>query len=356
MENIATPYSNLKIFAHPEQLKLLKNGNNPAPIYIRIKPTNLCNHNCAYCHYRSPYLDLDQYCYEDFIPKDKMLEIVESMADMGVKAVTFSGGGEPLLYPFIVDTMQSIIKHGIDLSIITNGSLLEGEKAKILAHAKWVRVSMESACDETYCKIRGIKKGSFHKLCDNIKAFAQIKDNNCELGVNFVIGSDNYQEVYDAGKLMKELGVNHIKYTAQISDNTEEMHKSFKDTVLEQIHKLIDEQQDKGFKVINLYEGDFDNCVKWGRLYNKCYIKDFICVIAANSKVYYCHDKAYLRQGEIGDLSGQTLQQLWNSKEKEMKFKNFNPQTICKHHCVYDDRNILLNSYFALDENHIHFI
>lgn len=356
MKSNITPYSNLKIFAHPEKLEQLKRNENPCPIYIRIKPTNICNHNCAYCHYRSPYLDLDQYHYEDSIPRDKMVEIVESMADMGVKAVTFSGGGEPLLYPFIEETMKGVISHGIDLSIITNGSLLEGEKAKILAHAKWVRISMESACDETYCGIRGIKKGSFYKLCENIKNFAEIKDRNCELGINFVIGSDNYHEVYDAGRLMKELGADHIKFTAQISDKTEEMHKPFKNVVLEQIHKLMEEQQGSTFKIINLYEGDFDNSVKLGRTYETCYIKDFVCVIAANAKVYLCHDKAYMKQGEIGDLCKQTLQQLWNSEEKRIKFESFSPMSSCKHHCVYDDRNILLNSYFSLDENHIHFI
>jgi len=39
--------------------------------------------------------DMDQ---KDQIPEDKMMEIVEDLVNMGVKAVTFSGGGEPFLY------------------------------------------------------------------------------------------------------------------------------------------------------------------------------------------------------------------------------------------------------------------
>ena len=35
---------------------------------------------------------------KDQIPEDKMMEIVEDLVNMGVKAVTFSGGGEPFLY------------------------------------------------------------------------------------------------------------------------------------------------------------------------------------------------------------------------------------------------------------------
>ena len=35
---------------------------------------------------------------KDQIPEDKMTEIVEDLVNMGVKVVTFSGGGEPFIY------------------------------------------------------------------------------------------------------------------------------------------------------------------------------------------------------------------------------------------------------------------
>ena len=38
--------------------------------------------------------DMDQ---KDLIPEDKMMEIVEDLVNMGVKTVTFSGGGELFL-------------------------------------------------------------------------------------------------------------------------------------------------------------------------------------------------------------------------------------------------------------------
>ena len=49
----------------------------------------------------------------------------------GVKAVTFSGGGEPLVYPYITETMEKVLDAGIDLSIITNGSMLKGRNAQL---------------------------------------------------------------------------------------------------------------------------------------------------------------------------------------------------------------------------------
>ena len=131
MNRNETPYSQLKIFYHPEILEHLLKGERCNPVYIRIKPTNKCNHNCNYCHYRNSYLDLDEYDPNDEIPREKMLETVGCMKELGVKAVTFSGGGEPLLYPYIEETFEAVLDAGIDLSIITNGSLLKGKRAEM---------------------------------------------------------------------------------------------------------------------------------------------------------------------------------------------------------------------------------
>lgn len=351
----ATPYSNLKIFAHLDELEKVKNGERIAPIYVRIKPTNRCNQNCYYCHYKSPYLELDQYNPADEIKKEKMLEIIRDFKNIGVKAVTFSGGGEPLLYPYIEETIEAVLEAGIDLSIITNGSLLTGKKAELLSNAKWVRISQESGCADTYSKIRGVKKEAFDDLCSNIKKFAEIKNKDCELGVNFVIGPENYKEVYQAGRLMQELGANHIKYTALISNDAERVHAPFKEEVIGQIHRLIDANR-SDFRIINLYESDFESNAVFGRNYDFCGIKDYVTVIAANSKIYYCHDKAYLSQGEVGDISQKSFQEVWFADETIQKVKKFNPKLVCHHHCVYDDRNELLNHYYSLDENHINFI
>ena len=62
----------------------------------------------------------------DVMPKAKALELIEDLATMGTKAVTFSGGGEPLLHKDIVEIMTKTVSSGLDLSIITNGQLLAG--------------------------------------------------------------------------------------------------------------------------------------------------------------------------------------------------------------------------------------
>ena len=95
MKNV---YSSIKKFHHKEALDCIERGEIGAPFYIRLKPTNICNHHCVYCTYGSGSTEQksenrNNIGHMDMIPREKMLEIIEDMVSMGVKAVTFSGGG-----------------------------------------------------------------------------------------------------------------------------------------------------------------------------------------------------------------------------------------------------------------------
>ena len=86
-------YSNLKFLGHDDHLDVLRSGRVVAPVHIRIKPTNRCNHDCWYCVYRVGNLRLGEDMREaDSIPPAKMMEIADDLVAMGVRAVTFSGG------------------------------------------------------------------------------------------------------------------------------------------------------------------------------------------------------------------------------------------------------------------------
>ena len=352
----ATPYSNLKIFAHAETLNKIGKNERVSPIYIRIKPTNYCNHRCYYCSYADSELGLrDSVVKQDQIPWEKMQEVISDMKEMGVKAVTFSGGGEPLVYPYIVESMKGVLDAGIDLSIITNGQLLKDERAEVLTRAKWVRISFDSANAETYSRVRSIPESAFDETCSNIRKFAKIKGKDCELGINFVINHENADQVYQMAKMVKDLGVNHIKFAARVTKDLFEYHEPFKESVIEQLHRA-EELNGDDFRVINKYEGDFDSALVFHREYEKCYINRIFCVIAADSKVYFCHDKAYVSSGVVGDISNRSFKDLWFDPEIIKRYEEFDPCKECDHHCVYDDRNELLNTFFSLDKKHINFI
>ncbi|MDO8528370.1 MAG: radical SAM protein [Nanoarchaeota archaeon] len=340
---IAQRYGGLKIVLHPKKLKALKEGKIIAPIYIRFKPTNICNHRCSFCSYDPETGDTDVRSLlnrTSEIPREKILEILKDFKEMGVKAITFSGGGEPLIYPYIEEAMKKTLEYGIGLSIITNGQALEGEKAKILSQANWVRISANSCDSKTFSLIRKRPESWFYELEKNIREFAKIKRQGCEFGINFVVQLENASQVYDSVKYFRDLGVNHIKITPMWNQDFKKYHEPIKETVLEQIERAKRDFHSDKFAVHDTYAGDFSGASVPQRCYQKCYIMQTVPVIGADCNVYFCHDKAYSETGILGSIKDKSFKELWFSPEAAGKFKNFNPEENCKHHCTNDAKNL----------------
>lgn len=357
---MANPYSSLKVFHHRDALDKIQREEKLAPFYIRLKPTNICNHHCAYCTYGSGDTDnktsnRNNIHHRDMIPWEKLQEIIGDMGDMGVKAVTFSGGGEPLTYPHIAEAAGMMSESGIDLSLITNGQLLEGERAKAFYEAKWLRISFDSPNAAEYAALRGISEASFHKVTGNIEDFAHKKSADCVLGINFVVGKANCHRVYEAAELLKKLGADNVKFAALI-DNELHYHASIKDEVIEQIHRAQANLADEKFLIINNYENDWDDKNFTEQSFPVCYTCRLVTVIAADQRVYFCHTRAYDEGAVVGDLSNWSFRDMWFSAETQERLKSLNPKSDCRNFCVYEERNRMIQSYFDTDMRHVNFI
>jgi MoaA/NifB/PqqE/SkfB family radical SAM enzyme len=356
MAEIKQRYGGLKILCHYEKLKSFVDKKITTPVYVRFKPTNNCNHHCSFCSYDPKTGDTGvrdkMKDRTDEIPQEKMIEIMSDFKDMGVKAVTFSGGGEPLIYPYIEEAMQKILDAGIDLSIITNGQCLEGKKAEILSHAHWVRISSDASDAESFSKIRKVPEEWFHKLTENIRKFAQIKNPKCELGINFVVHRDNADQVYRSVKHFKDLGCNHIKITPMWIQNFREYHEPINSQVLEQIERAKKDFQDDSFNVFDTYAGDFSGVSVSERNYNRCWIMQTVPVIGADCNVYFCHDKAYASSGILGSIIDKSFKELWFSQESAKIFETFNPQEQCRHHCANDSKNKIVDGIVKGNEEY----
>lgn len=351
-----TPYSELKIFQHTDRIKGFLEGQRVSPIYMRVKPTNICNQNCYYCGYADKCVFDDRTVnHRESIPWNILKTTLCEMKEMGVKAVTFSGGGEPLCYDSILEALRLVDELGIDYSMITNGQALLGEVAEALKKSKWIRVSFDSAKKETYEGIRGIK--TFDRVTDNICNFAKIKDKSCTLGINCVVTHRNADEIYDICKLVKGLGADNIKLSPiLVKEGEASYHDTIKERVMLQIAKAKAEIEDRTFRIIDKYSNDIAMDEFYEKEYCKCYIQNFFAVIAADSKVYRCHQRAYTKAGEIGDLQQQSFKEIWYSQETIHKINSFDPRNECKFRCAFDERNRLLNDFIHIDKNHVNFI
>ena len=246
-------YSDLKIAQHPAKLDSFVRGEITAPLYVRVKPINLCNHACSWCIYKSdrkPTSRGEQHMASvptsmhtdmkeaDIIPTAKMLEVLDDFKAMGVKAITFSGGGEPLLHQDIVLFMARCLQNGIDLSIITNGQMLNGAKAQVLAHAKWVRVSMDYTNAQQMARSRVVPERMFDEVLKNLQAFAQMKNADCDLAVNYIVHRDNCDGLAAFASDLFARGVENIRFSPMYCDDFAAYHAPIKEKVEAQLREI----------------------------------------------------------------------------------------------------------------------
>ena len=354
---MATFYSSLKFLQFTDHLQGLAQGRIVAPVHIRVKPTNLCNHKCWYCAYRTDNLVLgDEMSEQDSIPVDRMLALAHEFVEMGVKAVTFSGGGEPLLYKPLPEVIEILAAGGIRIAALTNGSNLKGRVADAFArHGTWVRISLDAWDNPSYVKSRGAKSGDFLRLIDNISAFTA-RDTHCVLGVSLIVGQDNHTHIFDVCSLLKDCGVNHVKVSGAVVSNNaagnNAYHLSIKAEVAHQL-ALANALCNEHFTVLNHYH-DLED--RFEKTYHTCPFLQFLTVIGADQTVYTCQDKAYTESGRMGSIADRTFKDFWFSAENQAFLNNFDPSVQCGHHCVSHSKNLAIHEYLSLDQEHSYFV
>ena len=354
---MATYYSPLKFLHFKDHLEGLEHSKFVAPVHIRVKPTNHCNHNCWYCAYRADNLDLGEEMVEkDSIPAERMLSLAHEFVSLGVKAVTFSGGGEPLLYKPLPEVIEILAIGGVRVAALKNGSNLKGRVADAFAkHGTWVRISLDAWDDESYAKSRGAKARDFSRLIENIRAFTA-RETRCVLGVSLIVGRDNHEHIVEVCSLLKDCKVNHVKVSGAVVSNDSAgnnlYHMGIKYEVSQQI-KSAQALTDNNFSVLNHYH-DLED--RFEKNYKSCPFLQFLTVVGADQNVYTCQDKAYTQNGRMGSIKGRSFNDLWFASENQKFLKEFDPSVMCGHHCVSHAKNLAIHDYLALDHEHANFV
>ncbi len=110
------------------------------PVHVNWIPTNACNLHCNFCSCSKRDKTLA-------MPFGESMQIMERFSRLGCKAVTITGGGEPLCYPYISDTISQVASLGIDVGLVTNGLLLDNLSSSVLELLTWCRIShSDSRC------------------------------------------------------------------------------------------------------------------------------------------------------------------------------------------------------------------
>jgi len=122
-------------------IKLLKHKNVPdglgkiPPIHIQLIPTNVCNLNCDFCLCSNRNRKLE-------IEFERLKFIMDIAVQIGCKAVTITGGGEPLLYSRINELISYLHDElNVQVGMVSNGTMFDRLDLKTFKKIKWLRIS-----------------------------------------------------------------------------------------------------------------------------------------------------------------------------------------------------------------------
>jgi len=357
-------YSNNKAIYHPLNILKLRNNEQPYPVHVQLIISDFCNQNCNFCAYRTEGYQSNELfkIYNNgvinnnprrMIPLSKLNEIIADCKTMGVKAIQITGGGEPTVHPDFDQVISTILDADIDVSVVTNGLLMTEKRAALLSQCSWVRVSIDSACSDTYAKIRRVKQEEFEIVKRNVKRLSNIANRKAYVGIGYTITHDNYREIYDGCKLAKSLGVDNIRISAVFQNDNHKYFEDMESEILDNLNRS-EELNDDAFRVFNNFKSRYNDLEQGRPDYHKCHYMHFTTYIGGDQNVYVCCVNSYNERGLIGSIVDKSFKELWDSQLKQDLFNNYDANKCDR--CMFNDKNRFIESLVQIPKSHANFV
>lgn len=295
------------------------------PVECNLDPIAECNLSCKFC-ITQRYLKShrDEVGVMRALPTEYMERLVDFLAEWGVKGLCISGGGEPTLHKGAWGLTSRAVAHGMDAAWFTNATNITDELAFELAQCRWVAMSIDAGDRETYQTVKG--EDLFTKAMQGIKTLVKWREktgSKVDLCFKFAIMPDNYQTIYTACLLAKELGVQdfHARPVDFERNDIEGARKLSLDVdyIKEQFAKCHAEETDD-FHVYTVTH-KFDENFNVKHDFTQCLATPLVIPILTDGNAYLCVDRKMEKDYILGSAypNPETILEWWGSdKHREL--------------------------------------
>lgn len=107
------------------------------PVNLEISPSGVCNASCDFCFYANTG-ELGSH-RKVFLDAFRLHNLLHEALDLGVKSISWTGGGDPSLYPKIGSIVDTANRIGLEQGMFTNALIMPKFDPRYL---KWVRITM----------------------------------------------------------------------------------------------------------------------------------------------------------------------------------------------------------------------
>jgi cytosylglucuronate decarboxylase len=171
--------------------------------YLFIRILEACNADCFMCGFA---LSRDGYRF----PVEEFEALLPAAHAAGVRYVRFSGG-EPLMHRDVVELVRTGARHGMKMSLITNGLMLPRMIGSLSdAGLNHVIVSIDGGTAESHDLYRRLP-GAFDNGLTGLREARRL---GLLTRVNTVVGPHNFTEMPQLQTVLTELGVEQWELSA----------------------------------------------------------------------------------------------------------------------------------------------
>lgn len=306
-------YSQAKPVYWMDRLMLLRSGIAPPPVHVQIVLSDLCNQDCGFCAYRmSSGLSNELFPQgkrknpNRMIATEKAREIIDDCAALGVKAIQFTGGGEPTVHPDHLELFARAQEHGMATALVTNAIALDATHPAVRA-MRWVRVSVDAGTAETYSKTRRVSARHWPTVWANIEELSR----SCAgtVGVGYVVTKENFHELPVAAELALQAGAANIRVGAVFSA---EGVGYYGDRLAEIRAVLKSSRARFGGFFADVFDRRIEDLEVGSPVEPSCGYQHLTTYIGGDLGVYRCCNTAYTQAGKVADLHEMRFADLYN--------------------------------------------
>ncbi|MBN2424543.1 MAG: radical SAM protein [Calditrichaceae bacterium] len=330
------------------------------PHFISFTVTNACNLRCRMCGQwgDSGYLTKKVKSAQSRMKLNDWKRLVDEISGYDIRFVLVRGG-EPFLFPGIIELLKYISGKGIFVSVDSNGTLI-GKYARDLVDIRNMHITFSvDGPEEIHDEVRR-QKGSYKKIKENIALLTELekdRGNKISKSICFTISRYSYKGLGAMPDVAREMGLNSInivpyyyfseeigeKYNEELKTNFDCEAYSWKgfhyngsgidfNLFKNELQKYNDSLGEvSNFPYMPLIEEDyrlwFDNSYTPVGSQTCRNVEDLID-IQPDGQANFCVD---FPDYSIGDAMHSSIKEIWNSPraEKFRQYRRKKPLTVC---------------------------
>lgn len=164
------------------------------PISGSFELTPLCNFDCKMCYV---HLSRGQLNGQELLSVEQWKEIMSQAVEAGLMFAELTGG-ECLSYPGFTDVYLHLLSMGVQVTVLTNGSLITNEYIELFKTytPSHIQITLYGSSEEAYKRVTG--KEAFHKVIRNITALK-------EAGIPLLLTITPSRYMMEDARALKEL-------------------------------------------------------------------------------------------------------------------------------------------------------